>query len=455
MAAFERRLLQSAWMTPDRPASADPAPALRETLGLLETTVGGVGIILGAGIYALVGEAAGKAGDAVWLSFLMAALMAGVIGLSYAELAGAFPKAGADYEYSRQALGSRAAFVVGWLVVIANLVAAAAVALGFGRYLNSFIDITPTVGALAALIVATVVAFAGIKQAVWVSILLTLVELGGLVVIIAVGVPHIGDVDLLRAQHGASGIFGAAALVMFAFIGFQQIATLSEETVDARRIVPRAMLLAIGITACVYVIVAVSAISVLGWEALADSRAPLADVAAKVLGDEAEDVIAAVALFSTSNTILLVLVAASRMIYGMAGRSALPRFLAWVHPGVRTPARAIVLSLLVSGGFALSGDIGLVAGATNFAVFIGFAAVNVSLIVLRYTHPDVERPFRVPLNIGRMPVLPLVALASVAFLTVNLELNALLVGFGLFLTGVVAMELFHFWRPAGASRSDP
>jgi APA family basic amino acid/polyamine antiporter len=88
-----------------------------------------------------------------------------------------------------------------------------------------------------------------------------------------------------------------------------------------------------------------------------------------------------------------------------------------------------------------------VAGATNFAVFIGFAAVNLSLIVLRYTRPDLDRPFRVPLSIGRMPVLPLVALASVAFLTVNLESDALLVGFGLFLTGVVAMELLQLWRP--------
>jgi APA family basic amino acid/polyamine antiporter len=434
-------------MTPDQPAPSRSEPGLRRTLGLLETTVGGVGIILGAGIYALVGEAAGKAGDAVWLSFLVAAVMAAVIGLSYAELASAYPKAGADYEYSLQALGQRASFVVGWLIVIANLVAAAAVAIGFGRYLSSFVDITPTAAAVLILVVATVVAFVGIKQAVWVSIVLTVVELSGLVLVIAVGVPHLGDVDLGEAQHGATGIFGAAALVMFAFLGFQQIATLSEETVEAPRIIPRAMLLAIGITACLYVVVSVAAVSVLGWEALADSKAPLADVAAEALGSEAEDVVAAIALFSTSNTILLVLVAASRMIYGMAGRRALPRFLAWVHPGVQTPARAILLSLLVSVGFALSGDLGLVAGATNFAVFIGFAAVNLSLIVLRYTRPGLERPFRVPLSIGRMPLVPLVGLACVAFLTANLETDALLVGVGLFLSGLVAMEVLQLWRP--------
>ncbi|HET9476423.1 MAG TPA: amino acid permease, partial [Dehalococcoidia bacterium] len=153
------------------------------------------------------------------------------------------------------------------------------------------------------------------------------------------------------------------------------------------------------------------------------------------------------ALFSTSNTILLILVAASRMIYGMASQSALPRFLAWVHPGARTPARAIALSLLVSVAFALTGDLGLVAGATNFAVFVGFAAVNLSVIVLRYTHPETERPFRVPFSVGRMPVMPIIGLGCVAFLTANLDTDALLVGSGLFLTGVVAMEVLQLWRP--------
>jgi len=409
--------------------------------------MGGIGIILGAGIYALVGEVAGKAGDAVWVSFLMAAAMAAVIGLSYAELASAFPRAGADYEYTRQALGLRTAFVVGWLIVIGNLVAAATVSLGFGGYLHTFVDVDPTLLALAALVAATFIAFYGIREAVWLAVALTLAEAGGLVFVIVIGVPHLGNVDLLQAEMGAAGIFSGAALVMFAFIGFEQIATLAEETRDAARIVPKAMLLAIAVTSGLYLAVAVAAVSVLGWEALSDSEAPLAAVAAEVLGDRASDFVAVVALFSTANTILLLVVAASRLIYGMASTAALPRFLAWVHPGKRTPARAIALALVVSAGFALSGDIGLVAGATNFAVFIGFAAVNVSLIVLRYTRPDVPRPFRVPLNVGRLPLLPIVALASIAFLTANLERNALLIGAGLFVSGVAAMQVFSLWRP--------
>jgi APA family basic amino acid/polyamine antiporter len=427
--------------------AANGTTQLRRSLGLLETTVGGVGIILGAGIYVLVGEVAGKSGNAVWISFVMAGAMAAIIGLSYAELASAFPRAGADYEYTRRALGPRPAFVVGWLIVIGNLVAAAAVALGFGKYLDSVWDVGPTRIAVGALVVATLIAFYGIRESVWTSVVLTLVEAGGLVLIITIGLPHLGDVDLTELSGGLDGVFAGAALVMFAFIGFEQIATLAEETRDATRVIPRAMLLAIAVTTALYLLVALAAVSVLGAEALATSDAPLADVAGEVLGSRADDLLTVIALFSTANTVLLLLVAASRLIYGMAATGTLPRFLAWVHPGAQTPARAVVLSLVVSVGFALSGDISLVAGATNFAVFVGFAAVNVSLIVLRFTHPEMPRPFRVPLNIGRVPVLPVAALISVAFLMANLEQDALLIGAGLFVSGIVAMELLSLWRP--------
>jgi APA family basic amino acid/polyamine antiporter len=427
--------------------AANGTTQLRRSLGLIETTVGGVGIILGAGIYVLVGEVAGKSGNAVWISFVMAGAMAAIIGLSYAELASAFPRAGADYEYTRRALGPRPAFVVGWLIVIGNLVAAAAVALGFGKYLDSVWDVGPTRIAVGALVVATLIAFYGIRESVWTSVVLTLVEAGGLVLIITIGLPHLGDVDLTELSGGLDGVFAGAALVMFAFIGFEQIATLAEETRDATRVIPRAMLLAIAVTTALYLLVALAAVSVLGAGALATSDAPLADVAGEVLGSRADDLLTVIALFSTANTVLLLLVAASRLIYGMAATGTLPRFLAWVHPGAQTPARAIVLSLVVSVGFALSGDISLVAGATNFAVFVGFAAVNVSLIVLRFTHPETPRPFRVPLNIGRVPVLPVAALISVAFLMANLEQDALLIGAGLFVSGIVAMELLSLWRP--------
>jgi APA family basic amino acid/polyamine antiporter len=301
--------------------------------------------------------------------------------------------------------------------------------------------------AVGALVVATLIAWAGIRETVWTAIVFTLIEVGGLVFIIAIGVPHMGDVDLLDAKGGAAGIFSGAALVMFAFIGFEQVATLAEETRDATRTIPRALVLSLIVTTSLYLLVAVASVSVLGWETLSGSDAPLAAVTAEVLGDRASDYLAVVALFSTGNTVLLLIVAASRLIYGMADTGTLPRFLAWVHPRMNTPARAIGLSLLVSLGFALSGDIGLVAGATNFAVFIGFAAVSLSLIILRYTQPDVPRQYRAPLNVGRFPLMPLIALGAVAFMMANLDGDALLIGGGLFISGVVAMEALSLWRP--------
>ncbi len=427
--------------------SQTDGPTLKRSLGLFETTLGGIGIILGAGIYVLVGEVAADAGNAIWISFLMAAVMAAAIGLAYAELVSLFPKAGADYEYTRNALGARAAFVVGWLIIIGNIVAAAAVALGFGAYLSVFWDISPTQIAMGSLVVATLIAWYGIKEALRVSIALTLIEAGGLVFIVVIGVPHFGDVNLLETPNGAAGIFGGAALVMFAFVGFEQMVTLAEETKDAARTVPKALLLAIAVTASFYLLVALAAVSVLGWEALSASDAPLAAVASEVLGGRASDFVAIVALFSTGNTMLLLLVAASRLTYGMATARALPRFLAWIHPARRTPARAIVLSLVVALGFTASGDISFIAGATNFAVFVGFAAVNVSLIVLRYTMPDAPRAFKVPLSIGRLPLIPVASLVGVAFLMANLERDVLLFGGLLFLSGVVAMQVLSLWKP--------
>jgi APA family basic amino acid/polyamine antiporter len=424
---------------------------LRRSLGQVEATVGGIGIILGAGIYVLVGEVAGEAGNAVWISFALASTVAAAVGLSYAEMASMFPRAGADYEYTQQALGPRPAFVVGWLIVVGNLVAAAAVALGFGSYMTTFIDFNATPVAIIALGVATLIAFSGVRESVRLAMVLTAVEVLGLIIVIVVGLPHIGDVTLLDTRSGTAGIFSGMALVFFAYIGFEQIATLSEETRDSRTAIPRAILLSLGVTTLLYVLVAICAISVLGWEALSASDAPLADVVADEFGGRASDVVAVIALFSTANTILLLLVAASRLIYGMASGGSLPRFLAWVHPSRQTPARAIALCLLVSAGFALSGDLSLVAGATNFAVFIGFAAVNLSLIVLRYTRPDLQRPFRVPGNVGRLPIIPVLALASVAFMMANLDPMALLIGAGLFISGVAAMEIFSLWRPASDS----
>ncbi|HWO73274.1 MAG TPA: amino acid permease, partial [Dehalococcoidia bacterium] len=183
------------------------------------------------------------------------------------------------------------------------------------------------------------------------------------------------------------------------------------------------------------------------WEALAASDAPLADVTARALGARAADAVAVVALFSTGNTMLLLLVTSSRLIYGMASTDALPRLLAWIHPGVRTPARAIVLSLFLAAAFTLSGDLSFVAGATNFAVFVGFGAIAVSVLLLRRSMPDERRPFRAPFQLLGVPVIPVAALLLTLLLLANLAPEVLLLGAFLFVSGIVAMEALALWRP--------
>ncbi|MFN8557367.1 MAG: APC family permease [Dehalococcoidia bacterium] len=266
---------------PPSPAPPSPGPGLRRALGFWEVTAGGVGIIIGAGIYVLVGAATERAGAAVWVAFVLAAVLSALTGLSYAELASMFPSAGAEYEYTRRAFPHWLAFTVGWVMVAGLVVAAAAVSLGFGRYLDHFLPLDSRIGALGLLALVAGIAVVGIKQSVRVTVALSVVQVGGLVAIILIGAPHVGEVDLLEST-GPVGILGAAALVFFAFIGFDEVITRAEETHDPTRTVPRALLTALAISTVLYVAVAVAAVSVLGAAALGASSRPLADVMAHV-----------------------------------------------------------------------------------------------------------------------------------------------------------------------------
>jgi len=262
---------------------------------------------------------------------------------------------------------------------------------------------------------------------------------GGLLVVIAIGIPQVGDVDL-SASRGITGVLGAAALVFFAFIGFDEVITLAEETRDPTRTVPRALLLALGISTVRYLAVAVAAVSVLGAETLAASPRPLADVMAHDLGSVSASVVASIAMISTTNTTLLALTAASRVMYGMAAQAALPVPLARVHPRRRTPVLAIVVVTFAAAAFAMLGDLALIAAVTDFAVYLVFLAVNGAVLVLRWRRPDLPRPFAVPGAVRGVPILAVLAIVSVVVMLMHLESLAIglgtgLAGLGLLLAG--------------------
>jgi amino acid permease-like protein len=206
-------------------------------------------------------------------------------------------------------------------MIVGLVVAAAMVSIGFARYVGYFVDIDARLASLVLLVIVSLVAMVGIKQSARLTVGLSAVQVGALVFVAAIGLPHVGDVDLFSGP-GLGGVLAGAALVFFAFIGFDEVITLAEETRDPTRTVPRALLLALGLSMGLYVAVAIAAVSVLGAEALVESPRPLADVMAHVLGDRGATVVAAIAVLTTTNTTLLALTAASRVMYGQERRDA-------------------------------------------------------------------------------------------------------------------------------------
>ncbi|MFC1727939.1 APC family permease [Nanoarchaeota archaeon] len=411
---------------------------LRRDLGLIHATAAGVGIILGAGIYVLIGIAAGIAGPALWMSFLLAALVAVFTGLSYAELCSLFPKDAGEYVYTENAFGKKLAFIIGYGVVIGGIVTAAAVSLGFAGYFSQMFGISNTVLiAIGIIVLFSIINFRGIKQSAELNIIFTAAETFGLLMIIFLARKFIGSVDYFAMPNGFEGIISAAALIFFAFIGFEAVVKLSEETKNPTKTIPRALMLSIIISTILYCLVAVSVVSVLDWQVIAQSSAPLADVAAAVLGSKAFVILAVIALISTANTVLIDLIATSRTLYGISFNYRLLRPFSMVHEKTRTPSNAIWFIMVAAILFTFIGDIGMVAGITNFSIFITFIIINAALIRLRYSKPNLKRPFRVPLNIGRFPVLPLLGIIYSVFLMINLESIAILGGLGLFGLGFV------------------
>jgi APA family basic amino acid/polyamine antiporter len=403
-------------------------------LGPLELTASGVGIIIGAGIYVLLGAATAAAGTGVWLSFALAAGLCALTGLSYAELASMFPAAAAEYEYTRQIFPAGVAFVVGWTMAAGLMVAAAAIAVGFAHYLRYFVDVPIVPAAIGLLGLEAALSLTGIRSSARATLVFSAIQVAGLLLVIAIGASHLGQHSLVAGVSGGA-VLNGAALVFFAFIGFDEVITLAEETRDPTRVVPRALLIALGVSTALYMAVAVAAVSVIGAERLAASTRPLADVMAHVLGGRAGTLVALIALVSTTNTSLLAMTAGSRIAYGMADRGVLPAPLARVSRVTRAPSVAIVTVAVGAAAFALLGDLRLVASVTDFAVYLVFLAVNATVIMLRVRRPETARPFRSPGSLGRVPVLPVAGFLATLVMIPRLEARALLVGAAVVATG--------------------
>jgi len=404
-------------------------------LGLRHLTASGVGVIIGAGIYVLLGPATKASGSLVWASFLVAGLLSAITAFSYMELASMFPSAGSEHEFARQVFPRWVSFSTGWAMTLALIVAASTVSLGFARYLQIFVDVDVRFGALMMLVLVSFIAISGMKRASWLIISLSSIQVGGLLLVIFLGADHVGDVNLLQGK-GISGVIAGSALIFFAFIGFDEVITLSEETIDAHRTVPRALLLSLAISTVLYVFVAIVSVSVLGPERLSLSNQPLTDVVRDAVGGGAVNVIAIIALVTTFNTTLLVVTAASRMMYGMASKGDLPGWLSTLR-NHQSPRNSVLVSLSLSSALLMVGDIHELAASTDALIYLMFVMVNVIVIMLRVQRPDETRPFRIPGDIGKVPVSPILGLVVTVVMASQLEIRSVVLAAGLTAIGPV------------------
>jgi APA family basic amino acid/polyamine antiporter len=411
---------------------------LSKRLGLWATTLAGVGVILGTGIYVLVGVAAREAGNAVWLSFLIAAVVAAFTGISYARLSQLRQKDAPEFQYLGMAFGNVPAFLTGWLILWATVISLGAVALGFSGYLEHLTGIPHLAGAVGLVILASVVVFIGVGQSIILSGMLTIIAAAGLILITGIGIPSFGQVNLLEMPGGISAVVGAAPLVFFAYLGFEGIANLSEEMKNPKRDLPKAILLALGISTVLYLLVSMSAVSVLGWQDLSQSSGPLAAVASRILGAKADVTLSLLALAATSNNVLLLLFSSSRAMWAMSCAGALPMTFCVIGENRRTPWFTILVVGAVAAIFVFFKSIEDISKYTNFATLLVFAGVNASALRI---FSKIQTPAHRK-NVLTDIVLPSLGLATSLWLATRIGWQAALFGLILLASGVLAYFLF-------------
>jgi amino acid transporter len=347
----------------DAVESTEQGAQLKRSLNLPLLVLYGLGTTIGAGIYVLVGAAAGRAGLYAPAAFVLAAIGTAPAAASYAELAGRYPVSAGEAAYVRAGFNSRTmSLITGWLVIISGTVASATVAIGCAGYIRTFFDIPMPVLITGVIICMGLAAAWGILESVLLAALFTLVEAGGLIALVGAGfvmtpeivarlpetIPTSGDLSVW------SGVAGAGLLAVFAFIGFEDMVNVAEETKNPGRTMPWAIFLTLGITALLYVLVTSVAVLTVPPEELARSRAPLSMVYERLTNTPAT-VIGGIAVFATLNTILVQIIMASRVVYGMADQGTMPAIFNRVSPVTRTPLHAtativaacLVLALLI------------------------------------------------------------------------------------------------------------
>ena len=422
---------------------------LNRSLSFWGATGIGIGAIIGTGIFVLIGVASGIAGPAVILSFIIAGFVALLSGLSTAELSSFIHEAGGSYIYTTKAFGDFPGFVVGWMKSFDYIVGASAVSVGFAAYFSYFVGIPATTVTLV--IVATLwplilmlLNLKGVKEASGTNNLLVALKILALLIFIIVGAAALFTSGNYTNYHpflptGFSGVMSGAAIIFFAFIGFNTIAVMAEEIKDPEKNVPRAILFAFAVCTLIYIGVSAVAVGIVNWQLLGSSNAPL-EFALKTVTDNIFilQFVAISALFATTSVIMASIMGGSRALFAMARRGVLPDVLATIsRQGV--PAFTILVCGLIISGIVLvtGGNLDWLASLFNFGTLLTFFFINLSLLRLRQTMPDARRSFKVPLY----PYTPVFAMISCIALAFYLNANAVITACIFLTLGIVVYYL--------------
>ncbi|MFI0418382.1 amino acid permease [Spongiactinospora sp. 9N601] len=437
-----------------------PEHRLRKRLSALDLTVFGVGVIVGTGIFVLTGRVArDNAGPAVALAFVVAAVVCGLAALCYAEFASTVPVAGSAYTFAYATLGEFPAWVIGWDLVLELALGAAVVSVGWSGYFASLMstlgvglppvlageDAVINIPAMVIVLILTAILVAGIKVSARINLALVILKVGVVLLVIVAGLffvraanytpfipparstPEMSGLGAPLIQvlfgvtptaYGVAGIFSAAAIVFFAYIGFDIVATAAEETKNPRRDMPIGIIGSLIVCTTLYVAVSLVVVGMVPYSQLS-SAAPLADAFRAVGQPWLATVISIGAIAGLTTVVLIMMLGQSRVLFVMSRDNLLPKNLATVHPRFGTPARVTIIIGTVTALLAGFIPLSALAELVNIGTLFAFVVVSIAVIVLRRTRPDLPRAFRTPL----VPLVPILAVLASVYLMANLPVE--------------------------------
>jgi APA family basic amino acid/polyamine antiporter len=422
---------------------------LKRKVGLFGAASVGIANIIGAGISVVSGVAAGLAGPSVILSFLLAGFIALLTALSSAELSSFITETGASYAFTKKAFGRFPSFLVGWFKYFDYMAGAAAVSVGFAAYFTSLFGMSGELplflAAVGLPIIFTILSVVGTKESADATSIMVIIKVSALVLLMILSGLYLiqfFNIDNFTPffPNGINGTFNGAAIIFFAFLGFNTVAMMSEETKEPERTIPRALVLAFIITFILYVLIAFFEIGILNWQTLGASASPLEDLAIAVTKNRIFiDLISFSALIATASVVLSSIIGGTRASFAMGRDRVLPKQFDKISKRFGTPYFSVIfggLIIVILAGLFYS-NIDIIASVVNFGSLFTYLLVHLSLIKLRKSKPEIKRPFKVPLY----PLIPLMGAASCILLMNYLSDNAKIAAVLWFLVGLLAYSI--------------